>query len=314
MARQPKVLLKFLGISLDETKAVSIDFAVLCGAMAALLGNEESAAKTLAEFAAGFKSPPVGKVVTGRSMATATSPEGKRSSGFISSKITAPPDMTVRGCISLAVTAQGNDNAKSKSITNELTNWLQLEDVQHSQIQNLSIPETQRCSMAIAMASNPELLIVDCPVHYSLFDKLKTFSEGGNTVLFRASSLGEIPPGVERIALCNENGICVTVRHSELAELTIGGAEISASFYPSLPREQLESIKGIRNLMHKEGKFKFTHSDTSFAILQLVHIARANSRVIVDLNLSSIPPSVLISLLVNAATPPPPADLFGQAE
>ncbi len=314
MTRQPKVLLKFLGISLDETKPVSIDFAVLCGAMAALLGNEKSAAKTLAEYAAGFKSPPVGKVVTGRSMASATSPEGKRSSGFISSKITAPPDMTVRGCISLAVTAQGNDNAKSKSRTNELINWLQLEDAQQSQIKDLTIPETQRCSMAIAMASNPELLIVDCPVHYSLFDKLKTFSEAGNTVLFRASSLGEIPPGVERIALCNENGICVTVRHSELAELTIGGAEISASFYPSLPREQLESIAGIRNLMHKDGKFRFTHADTSYAILQLVHIARANSRAIVDLNLSSIPPEVLIKLLSTANTPPPQTDLFGQKE
>ncbi len=314
MTRQPKVLLKFLGISLDETKPVSIDFAVLCGAMAALLGNEKSAAKTLAEYAAGFKSPPVGKVVTGRNMAPSTSPEGKRSSGFISSSIAAPPDMTIKGCINLAVTAQGNDKAKSKSITDQLINWLQLEDIQQSRIKDLSIPATQRCSMAIAMTSNPELLVVDCPVHYSLFDKLKTFSEAGNTVLFRASSLGEIPPGVERIALCNENGICVTVRHSELAELTIGGAEISASFYPSLPREQLESIEGIRNLMHNEGKFKFSHADTSYAILQLVHIARANSRVIVDLNLSPIPPEVLIKLLNPDNTVPPKIDLFGQAE
>ena len=56
MKQPPKVLLKYLGISLEKGLPLSIDFAVLAGTMATLLGEKDSAAEALANFAAGFSS------------------------------------------------------------------------------------------------------------------------------------------------------------------------------------------------------------------------------------------------------------------
>lgn len=314
MKQQPKVLLKYLGVSLEKGLPLSIDFAVLAGTMAALLGDDDSAAKTLSEYAAGFSSPPVGKVLTGVAMSLATSRQGRNATGFISDKVEAPPGMTVKGCINLAVTGHGTNRTETAEFTEQLLGWLDLYEIAAIPVEELESSQRQRTSLAIAMATSPELLIVDCPVHDSLHAKLKTFSEVGNTVLFRASSLGQIPYGVERIALCNENGISRIVRHSELAAMSMGGSEITVSFYPSIPRKQLESIEGIRNLVHVDGFYRFTHADTVHAITNLMLMARANSRAVVELNLAPIPPGTLLNMFDSPDDSKISADLFDGEE
>ncbi|RKZ03801.1 hypothetical protein DRQ21_04675 [Candidatus Fermentibacteria bacterium] len=314
MKQPPKVLLKFLGVSLEKGLPLSIDFAVLAGTMAALLGDKDSAAKTLSLYAAGLMSPPVGKVVAGFDMSPATSREGRAATGYISDELDAPPGMTVRGCINLAATGNGKSRKETAELTDQLLNWLELNTLAGTAVENLSSSDIQRTSLAIAMANSPILLVVDCPVHDSLHAKLKTFSEVGNTVIFRASSLGQIPYGVERIALCDKNGISRIVRHSELAAISLGGAEITVSFYPSLPRKQLENIKGIRNLVHTDGLYKFTHSDTIHAITQIMLTARANSRAVVELHLAPIPPGNLLKMFDPTDGSTPPVDLFDTEE
>ena len=311
MKQPPKVLLKFLGVSLEKGLPLSIDFAVLAGTMAALLGDDNSAAGILADYAAGTASPPVGKVIAGSGMEPATTRRGRSTTGFVSNKVTAPPGMTARGCINLAVTASGKNRADTASDTAQLLKWLDLEEICSIPVEDLKPPELGRTAMAIAMASSPELLVVDCPVHDSLHSRLKSFSEAGNSVLFRASSLGQIPIGVERIALCDETGIRRTVRHSEIAAMAIGGAEIKVSFYPSLPRKQIEQILGVKNLVHTDGAYQFTHSNTIYAITQLMHVSRANSRVIVELHLLPIPPESLLKMFDPPDESIDTSDLFG---
>lgn len=314
MKQPPKVLLKYLGVSLEKGLPLSIDFAVLAGTMAALLGDENSAAAALADYAAGFSTPAAGKVITGVEMALATSREGRSSTGYISDKISAPPGMTVKGCISLAVTGYGKNRIEAAQRTNELIDWLDLNLISALPVENLSSSEIQRTTLAIAMATSPNLLVVDCPVHDSLHAKLKMFSEVGNTVIFKASSLGQIPYGVERIALCDKNGIRRIVRHSELAAISMGGSEITVSFYPSISRKQLENIEGIKNLVHTNGVYKFTHSDTVHAVTKLMLTARANSRAVVELNLSPIPPETLLKMFNPLDESPESVDLFGGEE
>lgn len=312
MKQPPKVLLKYLDVSLGEGLPLSIDFAVLGGTMAALLGDENSAAGLLADYAAGISSPYSGKVVAGSNMEPTTTRSGRASTGFISHQLEAPPGMTARGCINLAVTSSGKSRADTSQATDQLLKWLELEELCSIPIEDLEPAEIQRTAMAIAMATSPELLVVNCPVHDSLHAKLKAFSEAGNAVLFRASSLGQIPYGVERIALCNKSGIDRTVRHSELSAIAMGGSEITVSFYPSLPRKQVEMIDGVKNLVHLEGAYKFTHCNTVFAITQLMHVTRANSRAVVELHLAPIPPGALLKMFNPQGDPLVQADLFGQ--
>jgi len=314
MKQQPKVLLKFLGVSLEKGLPLSVDFAVLGGTMAALLGDENSSAGILAEYAAGLKSPPAGKVVAGSGMALSTSREGRAATGYISDSIDAPPGMTVKGCVNLAVTATGKKRAEASHDTAQLLKWLDLEKHGGVPVAKLDPPELQRAAMAIAMATSPELLVVGCAVHDSLHSRLKGFAEAGNAVLFKAESLGQIPFGVERIALCDENGISRTVRHSELAAVSLGGSEITVSFYPSLPRKQLEMLEGVKNLVHTDGAYRFTHADTTFAITQLMHIARANSRAVVELHISPVPPGILLKMFEPPDVHKAQSGLFGVEE
>lgn len=296
MNSPPKVLLKFLGISFGNSKAVSTDLAVLGGTMAVLLGDESSAAGLLTRYAAGHDEPRKGKVLTGRGMAPANSREGRAATGCITDRIDAPPGMTARGCVYLAVTASGKNRSVAASRTDEILQWLDLEKIGNIPVEDLKPPEIQRTGMAVCLATSPELLVVDCPLHDSLHSKLKTFTNAGNAVLIRASSLGQIPYGVERIALCDSTGIVRVVRHSELLARAMGGAEITAAFYPSLQREKIETINGIKNLLHRDGKYRFTHTETTYAITQLMNLARANSRAIAELHLAPVPPEALIAL------------------
>ncbi|PIE53337.1 hypothetical protein CSA37_02015 [Candidatus Fermentibacteria bacterium] len=296
MPQPPKVLLKFLGISLEESEELSMDFAVLGGTIAVLLGGEDSAAEKLTAFAAGTETPRKGKVLTGSEMAPASSKEGKQSTGYITGKVDVPPGMTVRGSVALTVSSSSRDQKKSAEITDGLLNWLDLDRVASTPVEDLETPVLQRTAMALAMALSPELLILNCPVHDSLHRRLKEFAAAGNAVLIRASTLGEIPFGVERIALCDRRGVVNVVRHSELRAKSMGGAEISVSFYPSLPRAQLEKIHGLRNLLHKDGSYRFTHSDTIYAVTQIMNLARANSRVVAELHIAPVPPESLIRL------------------
>lgn len=314
MDHPPKVLLKFLGVTAGSSGSASTDLAVLGGTMAVLLGDEDSVAGKLARFAAGLESPRKGKVLAGRGMAPASSREGRSATGYITDRIDAPPGMTARGCVTLAVTAAGKDRVRAGQETNEILSWLDLETVANIPLEELKTPEIQRTSMAVCMATSPELLVVDCPVHDSMHSRLKTFSKAGNAVLIRASSLGEIPFGVERIALCDKIGIVRIVRHSELLSRAMGGAEISVSFYPSLPRTQIETINGVKNLLHKDGKFSFTHSETTYAITQLMNLARANSRAVIELHISRMPPSELIRLFDSEKEKPDQVGLFNEEE
>jgi len=267
MSQPPRVLLKYLGISTGEGKPASMDLAVLGGTMAVLLGDENSAAAQLAAFAAGLDSPRKGKVLAGSGMVPACSREGRQCTGYITETVDAPPGMTARGSVSLAVISSGKDRNTAGQETDALLGWLDLDSVSNVPVEQLKPQELQRTAMAIAMAASPELLVVNCAVHDSIHSRLKAFAEAGNAVLLRATSLGEIPFGVERIALCDRNGVVRVVRHGELLQRAMGGAEISVSFYPSLPRTQLETINGLKNLLHKDGKYSFTHTETVYAVI-----------------------------------------------
>lgn len=314
MEHPPAVLLKYLGVSPAEGAAGSSDLAVLGGTITVLLGDETSAAGKLARYAAGLESPRKGKVLAGSGMAPATSREGRAATGYITDRIEAPPGMTPRGCVNLAVTASGKNRSSAGKNTGEILAWLDLETVSNLSLEELSQPEIQRTAMAVCMATSPELLVVDCPVHDSLHNKLKTYASAGNAVLIRTSSLGEIPSGVERIALCNKNGIVRVVRHSELLSRAVGGAEISVAFYPSLPRTQIETINGVKNLLHKEGKYRFTHSETTYAVTQLMNLARANSRAVIELHISRMPPAALLKLFEQEKEKPETGGLFKEEE
>lgn len=313
-----RALLEILGAAVRPNRIPGLDFAVLGGSMAALLGEQGSAATPLGEVAAGLRSPVAGKALVGRIgglMTSVTSREGRAKVAIIPSDPRIPPEMTPGGIVSLAASASGSRRGEAKERTAELLKWLGISDQADTPSARLSEEQRRLAFLGAALASVPSFLVVACPVHECLIEPLTDFATHGTGrgALFTASRLGEIPQGTEMIALCDDGGIRAVVRHTQLLETVRGGAEIQVAFYPVLPRKIMEQIPGIRDLVHRDGCYFFNHSDTAYALVQVSNTARANARSIAHLSVAPPSPSALLATFLPGREEPPP-DLFGAAE
>lgn len=304
-----------LGVSSMPGRQPGLDFVVLGGSMAAVLGETGSSAVALGEFAAGLRSPVAGRVLVGRMgglMTAATSREGRSKTVLIPPDPCVPPEMTPGGMISLAASASGAKRGEARERTAELLKWLGLTGHADMPSARLSGEHRRLAFLGAALASAPSFLVVVCPVHECLLDPLTDFATHGTGkgALFVASRLGEIPAGTEMIALCDDAGVRAIVRHSQLLETVRGGAEIKVAFYPVLPRKIMEQIPGIRDLSHRDGYYVFNHSDTAYALVQLSNTARANARSIAHLSVAPPSPAALLAGFMPEREVPQP-DLFG---
>jgi ABC-type uncharacterized transport system ATPase subunit len=310
-----RALLEMLGVASVPGGQPGLDFVLLGGSMAAVLGETGSAAVALGEFAAGLRSPVAGRVLVGRmgGLMTATSSrEGRSKIVLIPPEPCVPPEMTPGGMISLAASASGSKRSEARERTTELLKWLGLAGHADMPSARLSGEHRRLAFLGAALASVPSFIVVVCPVHECLVEPLTDFATHGTGkgALFVASRLGEIPPGTEMIALCDEAGVRAVVRHSQLLETVRGGSEIKVAFYPVLPRKIMEQIPGIRDLAHRDGYYVFNHADTAYALVQLSNTARANARSIAHLSVAPPSPAALLATFMPDRDVPPP-DLFG---
>jgi ABC-type Na+ transport system ATPase subunit NatA len=312
-----RALLEILGVAVLPGNPAGLDFVVLGGSMAALLGERSSGAEALGEVAAGVRSPVTGKALVGRMggiMSSTSSREGRSRVALIPRNPEIPPDMTPGGIITLAASASGARRGEARDRAAELMGWLGMAGMAETPCGVLAEEQRRLAFLGASLASVPSFLVVSCPVHECLLEPLTDFATHGpgRGVLFTASRLGEIPPGTEMIALCDESGIRASVRHSQLLEAVRGGAEIQVSFYPVLPRKVMEQIPGVRDLVHRDGYYFFNHSDTAYALVQVCNTARANARSIAYLSVAPPSPSALLASFLPPGEEPP-QDLFGPA-
>ncbi len=313
-----RALLQILGVAVSPGKPAGLDFVVLGGSMAALLGETNPGAGALGEVAAGLRPPALGKALVGRMggiMSSTSSREGRSRVVFIPPAPEIPPEMTPRGVITLAASAAGAHRGEARKRATELMTWLNMADLAETPCGKLTGEQRRLAFLGASLASAPSFLVVPCPVHESLAEPLSDFATHGTGrgVLFVASRLGEIPQGTEMIALCDESGIRASVLHSQLLETVRGGAEVQVSFYPVLPRKALEQIPGIQGLVHSDGLYSFNHSDTAYALVQVCNTARANARSIVSLSIAPPSPQALLASFLPREEEPQ-RDLFGPAE
>lgn len=313
-----RALLEILGVSAVPGGVPGLDFVVLGGSMAALLGEKGSAASLLGEIAAGLRAPVTGKALVGRMgglMASTASREGRSKVAFIPRDPGIPGEMTPGGMISLASSASGSRRGEARERSAALLSWLGIAGHGDTPVARLSDQQRRLAFLGSVLASVPSFLIVECPVDECLIEPLTDFATHGpgRGALFVASRLGEIPPGTEMIALCDQSGARAIARHTQVLETVRGGAEIQVAFYPVLPRKVMEQIPGIRDLAHRNGRYSFNHSDTAYALVQVCNTARANARSIAHLSVAPPSPSALLAAFLPGKEEPVP-DLFGTAE
>ncbi len=268
--------------------------------MAALLGEKESAAPALAQMAAGLRAPVSGRVLVGRMgglMASTSSREGRTKVAMIPGAPVLPEGMTPGGIISLSASASGARRGEARKRTDELLGWLGMTKRGDTPSARLTEDERRLAFLGATLASGPSFLVVECPIHETMIEPLNGFATHGpgRGVLFLASRVGEIPQGTDMIALCDGSGVKAVIRHSQLLDTVKGGAEIRVAFYPVLPRKIMEQIPGIRGLINRDGCYFFNHEDTTYALVHVCNIARANARTVAHLSLAPPTPSALLA-------------------
>jgi hypothetical protein len=310
-----RALLEILGVAVLPGKPAGLDFVVLGGSMAALLGERKSGAEALGEVAAGIRAPVTGKALVGRMggvMSSTSSRDGRSRMALIPRNPEIPPDMTPGGVITLAASAAGARRGEARDRAAELMEWLGMARLAETPCGKLT--EEQRRLAFLGPRSLRFLRFSWCRAGARV--------SGGTShrfrhpwlrqgVLFVASRWAK-SPGYGNDSLCDESGIRASVRHSQLLRRSGAGRRFRCRS-TGASQEGHGADPGVRDLVHREGYYFFNHSDTAYALVQVCNTARANARSIAYLSVAPPAPSALLASFL----PPreePLQDLFGPAE
>jgi len=156
----------------------------------------------LLETIAGFWIPSSGSIFINDNDVTLSSPEC-RNIGFMYQDLWLFPHLSVRENILYSLSIKGVSKDKKEERLKELNSIIGLEKIiDRKNVSLLSGGEKQKISLARALASDPEILLMDEPTHmldkenrlifYSLLEKLK----GKKTIIY----IEHVHPDVEKFS------------------------------------------------------------------------------------------------------------------
>ncbi|MBO0869253.1 MAG: ABC transporter ATP-binding protein [Micromonosporaceae bacterium] len=123
-------------------------------------------------------------------------------------------------------------------------------DFARQRTQKLSGGQVQRVRFAVALVSNPDLLVLDEPTvamdvegRHAFWTTMRSFAARGKTVLFATHYLEEADEYADRIILMARGGIVADGPTSEI-KATVGSRTISATL-PGADPGQLSALPGV---------------------------------------------------------------------
>jgi ABC-type sugar transport system ATPase subunit len=140
-----------------------VSFAVPAGAYAVLLGRTGCGKTTLLEVIAGLRAPRSGRVLLRGADATRL-PPAARGVGYVPQDAALFSTMTVRENVGFGLAVRGAPRAEIDARVEELAGWLGLTAVLPRRAVGLSGGEAQRVALGRALASRPDVLLLDEPL------------------------------------------------------------------------------------------------------------------------------------------------------
>ena len=126
-------------------------------------------------------------------------------------------------------------------------------DIAGRRVQKLSGGQTQRVRFAIALVSNPDLLVLDEPTvgmdvesRHAFWTTMRRFASSGKTVVFATHYLEEADSYADRIILMARGEIVADGPATEI-KATVGLRTIRATL-PGVDRELLRALPGVTHV------------------------------------------------------------------
>jgi ABC-2 type transport system ATP-binding protein len=142
--------------------------------------------------------------------------------------------------------------------------------------QKLSGGETQRVRFALALVSNPDLLVLDEPTvamdvesRRAFWSTMRSVAASGKTVIFATHYIEEADAYADRAVLMAHGRIVADGPTTEI-KARVGGKTIRATL-PGVPVSELAALPGVRSADHRGEAIVLTCTDSDAAIRALLN-------------------------------------------
>jgi ABC-2 type transport system ATP-binding protein len=269
MSATPGIELDGLTKSYGEVRAVrGIDVVIEPGETVALLGPNGAGKSTTIDMVLGLLDPDAGSVEV-----FGAAPRDAVDAGAVGAMLQTGAlirDLTVRELV--AMMASLYPKAIEIDEVLELTG---IAEIAGRKTQKLSGGQTQRVRFAVALVSNPDLLVLDEPTaamdvegRHAFWTTMREFASRGKTVLFATHYLEEADDYADRVVLMADGSIVADGPPTEIKAM-VGVRSIRATL-PGASLEALERLPGVTHADRRGESIVLACIDSDSAIRALL--------------------------------------------
>jgi ABC-2 type transport system ATP-binding protein len=263
------IQLSGLAKSYGPVRAVDgVDLAIAPGETVALLGPNGAGKSTTIDMVLGLTIPDAGRVeIFGQTPADAVK------AGAIGAMLQTGSlirDLSVREVLVMMASLYPNPAS-----IDEVLGVTGLHEIADRRTNKLSGGQTQRVRAAIALISNPDLLVLDEPTvamdvegRHVFWNAMRRYAAAGKTVLFATHYLEEADTYADRIVLMARGRIVADGPATEI-KATVGLRTIRATL-PDAPLDALNSLPGVKSVDRRGDAVVLHCTDSDAAIRALV--------------------------------------------
>ncbi len=157
----------------------------------------------------------------------------------------------------------------------EVVELVGLDGIAERRTQKLSGGETQRVRFALALVSNPELLVLDEPTvamdvegRHAFWTTMRAFAARGKTVLFATHYLEEADAYADRAVLMAQGAVVADGPTTEIKAM-VGTRTIRATL-PGVELERLQSLAGVARAERRGAAIVLSCTDSDGALRALL--------------------------------------------
>jgi ABC-2 type transport system ATP-binding protein len=247
---------------------LGIDIEISAGETVALLGPNGAGKSTTIDMLLGLTKPDAGDV-----RLFEKTPAGAIASGAVGAMLQTGAvlrDLSVRELIDM----MGSLYPRSLTVDETLA-LAGIRDIADRRTNKLSGGQTQRVRFAVAMVSDPDLLVLDEPTvgmdvesRRQFWDTMRAFTARGKTVLFATHYLEEADANADRIVLMARGKVVADGAATEIKAVA-GGRTIRATL-PGVDLDALRALEGVRDAELRGDAFLLSCSDSDRAVRALL--------------------------------------------
>jgi len=246
----------------------SIDVSIALGETVALLGPNGAGKSTTIDMLLGLQEPDDGTAHLFGGEPRAAVAAGRVGAMLQTGQLIR--DLTVRELISMVSSLYPRPLGVDETI-----GLTRIEEIADRRTQKLSGGETQRARFAIALVSNPDLLVLDEPTvamdvesRRAFWTTMRDFAARGRTILFATHYLEEADAYADRAVLMAHGRVVADGPPTEIKAM-VGQRRIRATL-PDVPLEELEELDGVTRAERRGESIVLACSDSDAAIRALL--------------------------------------------